>query len=99
MLFPPQPSPAVEATAPRPGAQFGTLRPAVSDPYRQLFGPQKAVQPPATHRPAAKPKVVCGMTILPADPKIDPSMLLEPRAGGIDYKIRATDPSICNPAR
>jgi hypothetical protein len=86
-------------TASRPGARFGTLRPAVSDPYRQLFEPHKAVQPPTTHQPAAKPKVVCGMSILPADPKIDASMLVEPRAAGIDYKIRAIDPPICNAAR
>ncbi len=39
------------------------------------------------------------MTILPADPKIDASMLVEPRAGGIDYKIRAIEPPICNPVR
>ena len=86
--------------AARGAARFDASRPAQSDPYRKLFEPQKAVPQPAIEKqPAAGPKVVCGMTIIPADPKHDPLMVVEPKTDGIDYKIRALDPPICNPAR
>lgn len=96
-------SPPVPADQPLPGPQtttgFGTLRPAQPDPFRKLFEVQpdlKAAPPPAA---AAKPKIVCGMTIIPADPTIDPKMRLAPKSDGVNYTIRAIDPPICNPAR
>jgi len=86
--------------AQRNAAGFGALRPAQADPYRKLFVPHKAVpQPGIANQLAARPNVVCGMTIVPADPKNDPSMVLQPKADGIEYKIRAIDPPICNPGR
>jgi hypothetical protein len=80
---------------PPSAARFGVLRPAQSDPYRKLFEPQKAVRQPSANQKAARPKVVCGMMIVPADPKHDPSMVLQPKADGIDYTIRAIDPPTC----
>ena len=86
--------------APRSAARFGTLRAAQSDSYRKLFEPQKAAPQPGIENPrVARPTVVCGMRILPADPKNDPSMVVAPKTDGIDYTIRAIDPPICNPAR
>ena len=83
---------------PRSAAGFGALRPAQPDPYRKLFEPQKAMpQPAAVNQAAARPNVVCGMMIMPADPKHDPAMVLPPKADGVDYKIRALDPPICIP--
>jgi hypothetical protein len=88
-------------------ARLGALR-SGGDPYRQLFsaakfpkpGPAVATSPSQPTPPAvSKPRVVCGMTILPADPKADPKMVLEPKKDGVDYTIRAIDPPICNPAR
>jgi hypothetical protein len=86
--------------APRSPAGFGVLRPAQSNPYRKLFEPRKAVQQPSPpNQGATKPKVVCGMMVVPADPKHDPSMVLQPKADGIDYTIRAIDPPICSVPR
>ena len=83
---------------PRASRVFGALRPQ-SDPYRKLFEPQKNNIEKPIDTPVSKPKVVCGMTIVPADPKNDLSMVLQPKADGVDYKIRAIDPPVCNPAR
>ena len=81
----------------RASTRFGALR-AQSDPYGRLFAPQKTGSQPAIERQsAAKRKVVCGMTIIAADPKSDPLMVLEPNADGIDHSMRALDPPICNP--
>ena len=88
---------------PRSSARFGALRPS-QDPYKQLFEPQKnlfaprrAMQPSIAA--AGKPKVVCGMTIIPADPKTDPKMAIARKSDGIDYTLRTIDPPFCNPAR
>ena len=44
---------------------------------------------------AARPSVVCGMTLIPADPKIDPRMRVSPPAGGATFTMRAVQPTIC----
>lgn len=88
------------APALRPTVRFGVQRPQ-SDPYKQLFAPPKGVQP-SIERPAlaAKPKVVCGMTIIPADPSLDPKMTISPKDDrNLKYAIRSVDPPICNPSR
>jgi hypothetical protein len=77
-------------------APFGTLRPSQSDPYKKLFAPRNPMPPAIDQRDAArKSKVVCGMTIIPANPGIDPKMSVPRNNDGIDYKIRAIDPPIC----
>jgi hypothetical protein len=55
-----------------------------------------AVQAPS---PAAQPKVVCGMTIVPVDPSIDARMIVPRASGGVDYTLRKIEPPICNPAK
>ena len=71
--------------------------PAPANPYTKLFQLPKGLVDP---RPAErKPKVVCGMTIIPADPKIDPKMVVQRPFDGVDYKIRTIDPPVCNPTR
>src|SRR5262245_20592112 len=72
---------------PRLRARFGALR-AGGNPYQQLFSASEVSKPfagiqeaaPAKPAPAdpAKPRVVCGMTIVPAKPNADPKMVLEP---------------------
>jgi hypothetical protein len=81
-------------------ARFGTQRPLQNDPYKKLFKTPRHVTP-AIGDQVSKPKrqVVCGMTIIPADPSIDPKMAISRPANGIDYKMRAIVPPICNPAR
>jgi hypothetical protein len=82
---------------PRSSARFGVQRPAQSDPFRKLFAPRMGFQP-SIETPAATPKVVCGTTMVPADPSIDPKMLFPRKADGVDYKIRVLTPPICNPS-
>jgi hypothetical protein len=90
---------------PQATPQFGALRPAQSaDPYRKLFDvhrklfdvrePSAAVPKPAPDS-SPRPKVVCGMTMIPADPNIDPKMPAAPRSDGTNYTIRAVEPPIC----
>jgi hypothetical protein len=72
--------------------------------YKNLFQPQpfdriaRAQQRLQATVDAAKPRVVCGMTLIPADPKVDPKMVIEPKADQTRYTIRAIDPPICNSA-
>jgi hypothetical protein len=72
---------------------------AVSKPYRSLFQPKGVEQFARVQRsappPTDKPRVVCGMTIIPVDPKTDPKMVLEPRTDSTRYTIRAIEPSVC----
>jgi hypothetical protein len=93
-------APAFASGQQPPGAPAAKRR---VDPYAKLF------QQPALERvaraqhlvagavDAAKPRVVCGMTLIPA-PNVDPKMVIEPRTDSTRYTIRAIDPPICNPA-
>lgn len=84
---------------PRQNARFGALRPSESDPYQKLFEPKTSIQP-SIEAPASKPKVVCGMTIIPANPTIDPRMQISPkRDRNLEHTIRSIDPPICHPSR
>jgi len=89
-------------TAPRPTTRLGALRHAQRpDPYRKLFPTQSVTNVVESAVPKAdtKPSVVCGMTIIPADPSLDPKMLFPRKADGVDYKLRVITPPTCNPAR
>ena len=80
----------------------GQHAPNKSNPYRNLFKEQSALQKAvqaAAPKADPKPTVVCGMTIVPADPSIDPKMLVPRKADGVDYTIRVITPAICNPSR
>ena len=88
---------ALVAVAPAAGQEF--------TPKADLFGQKKPAQPPPkvdwNARPAAdpnapaQPKVVCGMTIVPADPKIDPGMAQKPKETGVRYTLKAVEPTVC----
>jgi hypothetical protein len=79
--------------------RLDVVRPWHSGAQKKLFEVQRDLKA-ATPATANRPKVVCGMTIIPADPKIDPKMLFAPKSdNGVEYKLRAIDPPICNPAR
>lgn len=86
-----------------PTARFGALRaPQSNDPYSQLFATQKlqaAVQQ-AESVVATRPKAVCGMLIVPADPKVDPKIAIPPnKAPNLEFKIRVIEPPVCSPAK
>jgi len=79
------------------------------DPYRNLFGDSsrarqptgpRAASAPSSPQPAPlpqKPVVVCGMLIVPADPRVDPKIRVAPPAG-VEHTMRTVTPSICRPA-
>ena len=93
------------APDPKLTARFGALRAEQSaDPYRNLFRAQEMLKKfqaeQAVLKPAAlKPTVVCGMTIIPVDPKLDPKMGITPKKDGLDFTMRAIEPPVCNPAK
>jgi hypothetical protein len=73
-----------------------------SNPYSSLFQPAPLVKPGEHTQampppPPAKPKVVCGMTVIPADPRIDPKFTIAPPDRQTKYTIRAIEPPICKP--
>jgi hypothetical protein len=61
-------------------------------PAEQPLTPNRAVTAP-------KPRVVCGMTLIPTDPKVDPKIASKPDAekkgDGTKFTIRAVQPTIC----
>jgi hypothetical protein len=46
-------------------------------------------------RLAPKPTVVCGMTVIPVDPNVDPAIRREVPEGGPRFSIRSVDPKLC----
>src|SRR5262245_42682167 len=86
------------ALNPSPAAQFGGLRPQVSNPYSKLFEVREALkqaqQKVAQSAPARK--TLCGMTIIEADPFFDQKMkVTPPKDPNVRYTIRAVEPPIC----
>ena len=74
-------------------------------PPANLFGQKTPAPKPPTvdwnWRPstpqgqAAKPSVVCGMTVIPADPKIDPKIAMKPTDTGTRYTLKVVEPTVC----
>jgi hypothetical protein len=63
-------------------------------PYRKLFTPALPAPSTAETR-AAKPVVKCGMSLIPADPSIDPTFIVPRPDDGVRYSIRSIEPPIC----
>jgi hypothetical protein len=79
-------------------------QPNKSNPYRGLFQPAPLVKPtePTVVTPPvtpAKPEVVCGTTVITADPSIDPKFrfMIPGPDRPTKFTIRAIDPAICKP--
>ena len=80
-------------------ARFGALRPQ-SDPYRKLFQTPpvtKSAVLPAVKEEPPKRTVVCGLTIVPGDPQIDPKFFVTKKNETIDYTLRKVAPPVCKP--
>lgn len=87
--------------SPAPVAQSG-WQPHKSNPYSGLFQPAPLVKPTerahVSQPPTlAKPKVVCGMTIIPADPSLDPKFARTPPDRSTNFTMRVIEPTICKP--
>ena len=83
-------------------------QPAAAQTFKldpDLFGQKNPIpKPPKVDwnwRPSAgqaqppKPSVVCGMTVMPADPKIDPKMAVKPQDTRTKYTLKVIEPTIC----
>jgi hypothetical protein len=68
------------------GRLFKTSDLRTATPVRQHSAPR-----PET----SQPRVVCGMTLIPIDPNVDPKIYVEPRRGDMRYSIRAIPPPVC----
>lgn len=88
------------ALNPQSTARLGALRPVQSaNPYSKLFEARgalaQAVQQELT-KAAPKRRIVCGMTIIEADPSIDPKMAVTaPTDEKLRYTMRAVEPPMC----
>jgi hypothetical protein len=84
---------------PPTASPFGNLfapKSKPSSPPRLLFPTPTPMlnQPPDTHL-ASKPTVVCGLTVSPADPNVDPAIRREVPEDGPRFSIRSVDPKLC----
>lgn len=88
-----------------PSAQQLAPRPWFTEPKPPRLLPQRAFVP-ETQRPTLEPsrvptaggaqkKPLCPMTILPADPSIDPAIARRPQSG-VDFSVRTIAPA-CTP--
>ena len=92
-------------------ASMAAQQPANGLPPRaNLFGSQ--LSPPSTPsspprflfptpapnvRLAPKPTVVCGMTLIPGDPNVDPGIRRDVPENGPKFPIGSVDPKLCRP--
>ena len=86
------------AVTPQSTARLGALRAAQRDPYARLFEVREAVKQvqQGAVKDAPKKDVVCGMTIIEADPYFDQKMkVTPPKDPNVRYTIRAVEPPIC----
>jgi hypothetical protein len=75
--------PSISLSAPKPSFK----------PYVVDWGARPSVDLKA----ASKPTVVCGMTLVPADPKVDPKMRVAPPANGTTFTMTVVPPTVCKP--
>jgi len=68
----------------------------LSEPSKPASLPRFLFPTPAPNvRLAPKPTVVCGMTLIPADPNVDPGIRHEVPENGPKFPIGSVDPKIC----
>ena len=83
------------------------VAPPSKRPFSNIFiaprldprGRQRSSQPriaEAEPLPGARPRVVCGMTLLPTAPDLDTKMAVQrPQRPDVEYKLRAMTPPVC----
>jgi hypothetical protein len=96
-----RPSSGVSAPAKATASQGASPRGSrKTNPFGNLFGakPTPRSSPPAQQAQwssAQKRTVVCGMTVLPADPTIDPKIRVSAPRSGVRFTIRSVQPPVC----
>jgi hypothetical protein len=87
-----------------PAAAAAAEQAADWKPSISLSAPKPAFKPyvvdwgarPSVDRQAApRPTVVCGMTLMPADPTFDPQMKVTVPDRGVAYSMRAVPTTVC----
>jgi hypothetical protein len=71
-----------------------TLQPQKRVPRPFVFKiptPMPAVKAPET----AKPALVCGMLVIPADPKFDAAIRKDPSKPGTTFTLKSVQPTLC----
>lgn len=65
-------------------------------PPRFLFPtPTPRLNSPSGARSASTPTIVCGLTLIPADPNVDPGIRQEVPKDGPKFLLRPVDPKVC----
>ena len=102
LVAPPRTSPYQDLFQPSPPKPPDVSGQVPRDNEEQRRRAQEALRGQLQLRTSQQPQVVCGMTILPADPSIDPKIFLQnrfpdvPRAD-VDHHIRRIPPPVCRP--
>src|SRR4029077_17784341 len=79
----------------RPLPQFSTGRTRQQQLMQQA---QAAAERYLQRYPAQAPKVICGMTLFPADPKADANIRVRPPSHGVNPMIERVSPQVCKGA-
>jgi hypothetical protein len=73
--------------------------PPSKQPFTNIFvtpGEELSRSRPVADSGNAQPRIVCGMTLVPARPELDPKMVAQgPPQPTIEYKARAIRPRVC----
>jgi hypothetical protein len=96
--LPQQPSAAVDlsASTPAPAVPAAVDNKAFDKLFAQaLLSAQAADRRPSADDRATLPRVVCGMVVIPANPAVDPRIVILPRPQSADAKIRRIVPEAC----
>jgi hypothetical protein len=90
-----QPSNGAPLKAGLPANLFAPKRNASGTPRFLFPTPVPRVDPARGGRPATTPTVVCGLTLIPGDPRVDPAIRHEVPENGATFAIRSVDPKVC----
>jgi hypothetical protein len=86
------------------------IQPAAAQTFKvdpDLFGQKKSApkppkvdwnwRPPVQKATPPQPSVVCGMTVIPADPTIDSKIAVKPQDTRTKYTLKVVEPTVCKP--
>lgn len=90
------PSPVFGGPMTTPSGSYLNLAPRRRPEQRPLIPAARGSR--ASARRAAQPRVVCGMTVLPGDPAVDPGMTARATPPTAQPTIRAVEPPLCGDA-
>jgi hypothetical protein len=97
------------AQAPQGGTNASSVKPApqgerrpftLVPPGKSLYSGVFQVPAPAPEAHAAieaiDPTIVCGMLLIPANPRVNSAQVVRPSDVTVDFKIRALVPQVCH---